>query len=426
MAVPPLPLEIVALIIEELRELCEIDFEDDDSSDRHSNGLAVALVCEAWRQLGQGIAWYRLVLRSAEEVESILEHFASYKHLSSCVQELKLASVDEYVDARVCKDAVIKGLLQSCNKLRAVNLFAANWITMEKTLSHVHGRTLLRQFDLTLDSIEEDTLGAVESTVASLVNLEQLNLAISIIIPTTRTSPTPPPALSNIVLSIHELTLLVPLDASGQALASRMLDLIDPATLEMCSIAVQSDDLPLLDRLVAFPRIVIMSIATTNDAKVGPFLLHYLRRAADIKRHCRLDFQAVHQSPWMSGSELVLAPDGEPLALSDFLAAVPAALEVRISTDVCFFEEELPPLPREVKEWEDEHWVERSTLVRCYVAAEEADEPEKRSFMGYELDGKMYWEVSAAGEGEDDSENEWRESSRESSVLSSRSSEEED
>lgn len=80
MPVPPLPLELVPLIVDHLGCLVE-----DEPLERQRNGLAIALVCRVWRSLGAGLVWKHVVLESPEQarrfVAQLSQHCSGIDHV---------------------------------------------------------------------------------------------------------------------------------------------------------------------------------------------------------------------------------------------------------------------------------------------------------------------------------------------------------
>ncbi|GAA6036123.1 hypothetical protein JCM8097_006627 [Rhodosporidiobolus ruineniae] len=88
MPIPPLPLEIVGLIIDEVR----LGLENDE--ERWSNCRNLALVCREWRSLGTAAYWHTVGLESPDEGLQVDRHLKRYPHLASLVRMLELRGED--------------------------------------------------------------------------------------------------------------------------------------------------------------------------------------------------------------------------------------------------------------------------------------------------------------------------------------------
>ncbi|BGP18649.1 hypothetical protein JCM10213_002894 [Rhodosporidiobolus nylandii] len=82
MPVPPLPLELVALIVDHLAD----DLQGEGSQ---IEGLRVALVCKDWLPLGQALCWRSVVLARGRD-DIIVDYLSSRPHLLQLVKHLAI------------------------------------------------------------------------------------------------------------------------------------------------------------------------------------------------------------------------------------------------------------------------------------------------------------------------------------------------
>jgi hypothetical protein len=278
MPVPPLPLELVALILDELA----LSSGEDDQSKR-SNGRNVALVSKAWCTLGSAVVWSRIVLNSSEQVRSLVEHLEEHPNLPRFVKEIRLVGPDiggalpDELDTSTFESASNNALLlrvwKLCRNLKTLKVLLPSWITGEACSQQLEHLKHLRHLDFrpraSLEAVQNTS--SLLSSFASLTSLHFLNCNF----PTVSTIPLPhTPHL----LPIRNLRCINALVADCRAerlsMQTHLLNLVQNDTLESYTGIVYPSDTSFLDRLFTFPnlRTILLIVEESDDAL--PLLQH--------------------------------------------------------------------------------------------------------------------------------------------------------
>ncbi|GAA5906765.1 hypothetical protein JCM6882_003295 [Rhodosporidiobolus microsporus] len=139
MPVPPLPLELVSLVVDHLATLLE-----GEGRGRRANGTSVSLVCRSWRKLGTELAWRTVVVESVAQARSVVAHLEQHSTPASCVRELDIrngdASIGREFTRTVSSTLGLAEVFRLPIRLGAVRVDYASWLT-SSLLVHELSRT---------------------------------------------------------------------------------------------------------------------------------------------------------------------------------------------------------------------------------------------------------------------------------------------
>lgn len=185
MPVPPLPLELVALIVDELAASCS-----EDQKQRLANGRNVALVCRSWSSLGTAVVWRNVVLHSPEELSSLLSHFERHPKLPLLLKELYLVEAEgaeEDDDSAATQEEAllvgsqVKELWTTCSNIQQLEVSTPPWLPAAALFDNLPLLKRLRQLDLTPEpgrAFYRKTPSLL-SSLASLTSLRTLAIGAS-------------------------------------------------------------------------------------------------------------------------------------------------------------------------------------------------------------------------------------------------------
>ncbi|GAA5947132.1 hypothetical protein JCM10213_001431 [Rhodosporidiobolus nylandii] len=145
MPLPSLPLELVSLVLTELRLSCRND------TVRRVIGRNVALVCRAWESLGLGIAWHTLELDSPARVKRATAHFATHPRLLLAVREHRVTGNHSVLANRTpsngggptAADDVVALWARSPNVL-SLTITTPSWLDCDRLILVLHSLDSLR------------------------------------------------------------------------------------------------------------------------------------------------------------------------------------------------------------------------------------------------------------------------------------------
>ncbi|GAA6036119.1 hypothetical protein JCM8097_006625 [Rhodosporidiobolus ruineniae] len=262
MPVPSLPLEVVGLIVEQVRLSCE-----NDDSARRLNGLSIALVCRAWRDFGTGVVWYRLVLDSPEKACQEHETLSAVPHLAALVKEIdiskaKALTVGARARAATASAVHVDSLLLAFPTLQCVKL-SADWVGTAVVLSALRHVPSLRVLflDVTFPRLQAAPLTHQLQHLSSLVHL---HVAGDFADEETSAFPSPPT-----LLPLQDLTIRCassPNPASVQSFAMHLVKSIDPSTLRILQIALLPPDEQILSEVARFPHLTVLVATFAGNA----------------------------------------------------------------------------------------------------------------------------------------------------------------
>lgn len=395
MPVPPLPLEMVAQIVTELRLSC-VDARGEDLQDeRRRNGLAIALVCKAWVPLGEAMVWGQVVLTSSEMVQSLVEHLEEQQHLVKLVQDVTFAtnydadraSEDEGEEAG--SEFAIRRLFTLCHtSLLRLDLNNAHWLEPDLFVEELSKCTTLRTLAFCPAPFEQTTLYLFLETLPTLPELEYLSVIIAYPVPAPYLWPelpsTPPLALERVKLVSFNG------GEGGRSFNEHVLSLVKPETLQSLITFLEPPDVTIIDRILLFPNLVDLTLTTKHDAQVGPSLEHLFDGVSKAGRRLSITVSPV---------KIDDAPP-EPLleftsgnSLADLLALVPACVtELRLN-NLHVVKADVPPLTDQMAavgglEALAEHL---STIVECGVVDLVGGPARPKAFVGFSLEERLHW-----------------------------------
>ncbi|BGP15360.1 hypothetical protein JCM10213_001448 [Rhodosporidiobolus nylandii] len=287
MPVPSLPLELVSLILTELRISCG----DDDEALREA-GRSISLVCKVWKPLGLGVAWYRLTLDSPAKTRRAARHFRAYPHLLSftrdfCVSRGENGAEDH--DLRVLAspeelptvaDEVV-AMWAGCTSLSSLKVSVPGWLEVDRLMFAMPALPHLRQLQhlALVPSVPEDSTLLLAIFLALLPTFTKLrSLHAGLPFAQIRWVAFPPLFPPEQRLPLEDLTLaILELESSAvlnQRTALHVLELVSPATLSRLTIDIAPHDLSILDLLPRFPHLFDLSLGLINPEEHDTSISH--------------------------------------------------------------------------------------------------------------------------------------------------------
>ncbi|BGP15432.1 hypothetical protein JCM10213_005067 [Rhodosporidiobolus nylandii] len=352
MPVPSLPLELVSLVLIELRLSCV------DDADLRRNGRSIALVCKAWQRLGLELACYRLTLDSPAKAKTTLQHLAANPHLMPLVRILIVVNSDDRArdaaqrvaaqgaNAPTPTDDVV-ALLRGCSSLVSLQVRTPAWVDCDQLVLALSAlRRLSRLQSLTFFPLpgRDDTL-QTSLILSILPNLEQattLQILVSLsgirwlMLPSS-TSPSLPLRRMTVLCTrlfddVHPRPNLLP----------SLLDLILPGTLTDLVLVIEHTDILVLAYLPRFPNLASLELHLHTPALHTALLPRLLSVLSSFGSSRKLRLFLRRGPP----TDVDLA-EHEPLpgypTLSALQAALPPSVRLADFGDVFVTADVLPP-----------------------------------------------------------------------------------
>ncbi|BGP15406.1 hypothetical protein JCM10213_005094 [Rhodosporidiobolus nylandii] len=309
MPVPSLPLELVSLVLARLGPSCDED--DEDAKSRRENGLSIALVCKAWRPLGEAFVWHDLVLDSPAATRRATQHFRVYPHHLQLVRDFVLR------DGADLSADTARGLLSSRRNQRPnpaeeiIALWSAgpvlerllftepSWVDHDQLLCamlDLDNLQHLRGLALVLGQATDPTLenALILSYVSRLRHLRVLVLALDfagvrwITLPSIR----PPSDLQPLSILCLSLASQDRTDTRRKETFAYLLDLVRPPTLTSLVLALEPGDFAVLNGLARFGNLADIGIWFDNLDDCVPLIQHLFAVLAALPRDLSLDIGA--------------------------------------------------------------------------------------------------------------------------------------
>ncbi|BGP15448.1 hypothetical protein JCM10213v2_003416 [Rhodosporidiobolus nylandii] len=269
MPVPSLPLELVSLVLTQLGASCDEDDQVQEAKSRRENGLSIALVCKAWRSLGEAFVWHDLVLDSPAATRRATQHFRVYPHHLQLVRDFVLRDgADPSADTA-------GGLLSSWRSQRPN--------PAEEIIALWSAGPVLKQLLFEAPSwVDHDQLLYAMLDLDNLQHLYGLALVLG-----QATDPTLENALILSYVSRLRHLRLQPLSTLYLSLASQdstdtrrketfayLLDFVRPPTLTSLALFLEPDDSAIVATLARFSNLAEIETWFDNVNRCGPLIQH--------------------------------------------------------------------------------------------------------------------------------------------------------
>ncbi|GAA6036040.1 hypothetical protein JCM8097_006580 [Rhodosporidiobolus ruineniae] len=319
MPVPPLPLEVVGLIVDSLADSLQGDWPA-----RRENGKNVALVCRAWRSLGANLAWRHVFLETREQQDSLVKHLRRRKNLGEQVRTFEYRipedwqpHLDDLMPGRGAPTRprpLIHRLDKLCPNLRAFS-WRHNYESVEEVfynLAHSPLASSLRRLSIGSTADDYDRL---LDQLANFPNLD--DLAFDGCAPTWHTS-TRTPSLPTNLLRIRTLKVHHTVPGADPNRAAvflhHLLPLLDPTSIRKCSFFLETG--------TSFPLEWLVNASSVTHVRL------YLFQPYDSTP---VVLRALSTSPaWPNLSKLTLS---RLTGSSDFAPVVPSPLRLAAVLD---------------------------------------------------------------------------------------------
>ncbi|GAA5841882.1 hypothetical protein JCM11251_005410 [Rhodosporidiobolus azoricus] len=326
MTVPPLPVELLSLIIDHLASLL-----DNNDVLRRQNGLAVALVCRAWRKLGTDLAWNTTRLDSVDRMRRVVAHLEQHPTLAEHVQHLELEDDESFeaaeVNRTILNTTCLFNLISPTLRLVSLRCDEQDWVVgslLVHELSRSRSAATLQHLSIREAPFEHD-ISAFLAAISRLPRLSNLSLSLLWTSDVQATSAFNLPAS---VLPIDYLHLQLYDNGAAQGLALQLcrglINLVNLSTLREFSCIVSSADLSVLSALSRFPHLSRVSLLFH-----APDALPVLRALVNVLAHLRqLNYMNIVLLPDDGSGDpaLRLHTSASTFVLGDLLTAIPPSL----------------------------------------------------------------------------------------------------
>ncbi|BGP15388.1 hypothetical protein JCM10213_005112 [Rhodosporidiobolus nylandii] len=320
MPVPYLPLELISLILTELRLSC-----CEDDAIRRANGLSAALVCRSWKPLGVGVVWHRIKIEQSKEAERFLAHFDEYPQHACLVKEMVVEGCGDEVWAAEPLDECSKfiaRLFRACPRVSTASLRSNGWFDAGRCVQHMaaHPAPFLQHFavDITVLSFSLFTLFY---HCSAFVDLRSLELRVLIVRPLVGSAT---PRRAPRLLPLAKLFMRLPFSTLEPFLViDDLLSRVDPATLRAIDISLPTAGDVLWQRLASLPALRTLSFLTTAEPNPLPAFASLLPHLPSFQTLFRLVIV------FHGDSTPPPAPSSQ-LTVRSFLDAIPLGLLVAV------------------------------------------------------------------------------------------------
>ncbi|GAA5914541.1 hypothetical protein JCM6882_000411 [Rhodosporidiobolus microsporus] len=318
MPVRPLPLEVVALITTEVRLACA-DFQA-----RRDAGTSIALVCRAWRPLGESVCWHSLDLSEPGLAHETAERFKDAPHLAqsvrdlACGTEIDLDQPLKTFEDRAATDDLLT-LWRLCTRVKRLELRQEQWVDTSHFFAYLSPSDSLRNF-----AFETRRVHASRRLLRALAAFPRL-ATLELDLPETSPWETSVEEIQSAPrLPVHFLgcrTTRQQLDAPEPARLiplRHLFNLIHPDTL--CSISLTHSMVgpSLFHQFFTFPNLDILALSVFRQPPL-PIIEQALDLLAE-ERHAR-PFCVV--SSWSADKARPAISLRDQHTLEDILAALP-------------------------------------------------------------------------------------------------------
>ncbi|GAA6007618.1 hypothetical protein JCM10207_006410 [Rhodosporidiobolus poonsookiae] len=287
MNVAPLPLELVSLILTELRLSC-----GDDDAARRSNGLATALVCKAWQPLGVCVVWHSVRLDSPSRTRRLSERAEQFPHFPAFIKKAWFRWVNYEAITRV---------LPLLKHYRTFKLGAAQ-----------HG------------------LPYPLSILPKLAALPHLNCLSLLTALSNDGWETPAHTFAPIRITRISLVVVVAPQAAGADTSHFYLDLfddLDTHTLRDMTLMLHPGDLAVIHRLFCFPSLRILIVVLPASPAAFPLVDRMLQAASPHPIPLTVVLSgAINTAAAERGATELRLPSTGSSSLTAFLDAVPTSI----------------------------------------------------------------------------------------------------
>ncbi|GAA5955341.1 hypothetical protein JCM10213_005136 [Rhodosporidiobolus nylandii] len=293
MPVPSLPLELVSLVLTQLGASCDEDDQVQEAKSRRENGLSIALVCKAWRSLGEAFVWHDLVLDSPAATRRATQHFRVYPHHLQLVRDFVLRDgadpsadtagglLSSWRSQRPNPAEEIIALWSAGPVLKQLLFEAPSWVDHDQllyamldldNLQHLYGLALVlgQATDPTLEN------ALILSYVSRLRHLRVLVLVLDfagvrwITLPSIR----PPSQLQPLSTLYLSLASQDSTDTRRKETFAYLLDFVRPPTLTSLALFLEPDDSAIVATLARFSNLAEIETWFDNVNRCGPLIQH--------------------------------------------------------------------------------------------------------------------------------------------------------
>ncbi|GAA5882999.1 hypothetical protein JCM1840_001107 [Sporobolomyces johnsonii] len=343
MAIPPLPLELVRLIVDQASDKLQ-------ERERHELGSAVALVQKSWRSPGQALAWHTVTVTLACD-DPLLKHLLHHEQLLPFIKDLSILTreASRHETRRdtaltPAEENLIPRLLQRCTRLETVHLpddslntpMLLGQLAPLPSAAKLHHLTAMVRQGTGLDG------ELFVNSLAAFTALRSLHLSIVEWIVSTRSrappSPFPAPLLNLVELDFNLFVGGHSGDSTRRAMLEAIFSLVNLSTLRHLTLncVIRNDgpflsaSLPLTTSLVT---LTLGSFDPEELAIVLPSLVQIFPRLSSL-----VDLKICKHRPDIAteGADVLT-----PVGLVDFLNSLPPRLRLATITGVYFADEQL-------------------------------------------------------------------------------------
>ncbi|BGP15446.1 hypothetical protein JCM10213_005138 [Rhodosporidiobolus nylandii] len=317
MPVPSLPLELISLVLLELR----LSFRNKPGESRppRENILNVALVCKAWKPLGLGIVWDVVLLDSPAATRRAVDHFRAYPHLLQLVRGYDLrdspsvsgdtaqALLITQRGQRPTLAGEILELWRSGSALDSLVIASLSWLDHDHLLHampRVDNLKQLRALCLGMSAGPDPTLhnAICLSLLSTFRHLSEVALVLKFHGARWLDLPPIPRPVDRLRLSLLLLSFEAGhgTDVYRQVASRYLLDLVEPRILTALVLALEPSDLSFVDSLTRFDNLRQVGVHfLSGDVNYEPLLRHFFAVLTSLtQRHLSLIFFGGATGAW--------------------------------------------------------------------------------------------------------------------------------
>ncbi|GAA5920356.1 hypothetical protein JCM6882_004540, partial [Rhodosporidiobolus microsporus] len=381
MPVPPLGLDIVRLIVDELQEMLPC------TGSRNESGLAVALVCKDWKDMGLALAWESVIFslepKEKRSLERLMASPTRRQHIKRIYLvdtfEQELQAVRIFVVSPEMLSVALE-IVASCEHLSSLILkvLGDNCKHVSETILEAVPRSLEHLFFGCSQYSKFDPAGFIR-LLAGFPALQRFE-AMLLVESTEGTAPPPSDAILTACLPFRTLELEVPSHASlrhsGPNDFLRGLETaLDSSALDECIVSLSPDQIFFFEFLSTCPNLTALVVRAASAGELSVLLPQLVPTMQSFSSVQSLQFK-------LGTGEIMEETAGLPcpVEVQTFLAALPSSVKAVLLGGLYFTwpsHDVLPVIPGRIHP----NWFQLSLRTVLCFGAEEGKVPERSMIM---------------------------------------------
>jgi len=325
---PPLPLELVALILEPFHDI-------DDDGERRKVGERIGLVCRTWLPLGRAIVWHRVSLQVVAD-QRLAEGLVAHPSSTSAVRHLIIEPDDFEIGAEIergreasrpsalgnddmCEAALVKSIevVEACARLESLAFDLIHPSSLFDRISRAHTASTLTRLRASV-TLRDDFGGAdLFRALGRFASLKDLHLVVCDTEDVELDLGNVVPAHKLPVVTL-KLDVLVEDAVKAQLVGGAIHGLFDPSRMQDLVVTGLGAASPSFGWLSRYEYLDMVCLAALNG---DDFDSAFTNVVAALSAHPRIRHVLFVYEPgtWPSGE----LPPMSPVPLGIFLKALP-------------------------------------------------------------------------------------------------------